>query len=336
MFVFLLQSNNKSPSPIKALEKNPTPESIADPELNDTSSRRPSPSPSAALPIDNESDHEAIPTAEVDQDMEQAAEAGDVTVQAEKVSARSRSASFASFASARSNVTAGTEKENVKENVKVEVQEETDVGNDDEKDLRVPSSQKLTTTQSLSQISLPSSSRIPPPPAAPKSRLVIHKMVLVNFKSYAGRQEIGPFHKSFSAIVGPNGSGKSNTIDAMLFVFGYRASKMRQGKLSELIHNSAGLEDLGFCAVEVWFREIIDLVSGETYSKAVGDICVRGERGFLLIRWLLFILPISLDQMLSKWFQVQNSSSPVQRSEITLRNILLIVKSALLQRSRLC
>lgn len=29
----------------------------------------------------------------------------------------------------------------------------------------------------------------------PQSRLVIHKMALVNFKSYAGRQEIGPFHK---------------------------------------------------------------------------------------------------------------------------------------------
>lgn len=121
-------------------------------------------------------------------------------------------------------------------------------------------------------------------------------------------------------MVGPNGSGKSNTIDALLFVFGYRANKMRQGKLSELIHNSgaapapdetdedgvgmparapamdganegeygsdedsddaytnkkkgkkgkgkksapepaqAGLIDS--CTVEVWFREIIDLVS---------------------------------------------------------------------------
>lgn len=29
----------------------------------------------------------------------------------------------------------------------------------------------------------------------PKPRLVIHKLALVNFKSYAGRQEIGPFHK---------------------------------------------------------------------------------------------------------------------------------------------
>ena len=29
----------------------------------------------------------------------------------------------------------------------------------------------------------------------PKSRLVIYKMVLINFKSYAGRQQIGPSHK---------------------------------------------------------------------------------------------------------------------------------------------
>ena len=66
--------------------------------------------------------------------------------------------------------------------------------------------------------------------------------------------------QSFSSIVGPNGSGKSNTIDALLFVFGYRASKMRQGKLSELIHNSARYPDLDDCSVEVHFREIIDLV----------------------------------------------------------------------------
>jgi structural maintenance of chromosome 4 len=66
--------------------------------------------------------------------------------------------------------------------------------------------------------------------------------------------------QSFSAIVGPNGSGKSNTIDALLFVFGNRASKLRQGKLSELIHNSASYPDLTECSVEVHFREIIDLV----------------------------------------------------------------------------
>ncbi|TPX44267.1 hypothetical protein SeMB42_g04396 [Synchytrium endobioticum] len=90
-------------------------------------------------------------------------------------------------------------------------------------------------------------------------RLVIFKMVLINFKSYAGRIEIGPFHKSFTSIVGPNGSGKSNVIDALLFVFGFKAKKMRQGKLSELIHNSSDFQDLRECGVEVHFQQIKDL-----------------------------------------------------------------------------
>ncbi|EPZ35653.1 RecF/RecN/SMC domain-containing protein, partial [Rozella allomycis CSF55] len=100
-------------------------------------------------------------------------------------------------------------------------------------------------------------------------RLTLSKMVLVNFKSYAGRQTIGPFHKSFSSIVGPNGSGKSNVIDALLFVFGFRAKKMRQGKLSDLIHNSKEYPNLEYCAVEIYFEEIIDLDNGE--YKVVPD-----------------------------------------------------------------
>jgi structural maintenance of chromosome 4 len=155
-----------------------------------------------------------------------------------------------------------------------QTQEDEDV---EEESLLDPVPPPLSYSQSK-----PLSQAAPPPqveePKGPKSRLTIHKMALVNFKSYAGRQEIGPFHKvrlsytqqfrfiyisfyqSFSSIVGPNGSGKSNTIDALLFVFGYRASKMRQGKLSELIHNSARYSDLDECSVEVHFREIIDLV----------------------------------------------------------------------------
>ncbi|KAI3629474.1 hypothetical protein MIR68_012489 [Amoeboaphelidium protococcarum] len=84
-------------------------------------------------------------------------------------------------------------------------------------------------------------------------------MVLENFKSYKGRIEIGPFHKSFTSIVGPNGSGKSNVIDAMLFVFGFKAKKMRQEKLSGLIHSSDATEGvLDYCSVEVHFHEITD------------------------------------------------------------------------------
>lgn len=95
----------------------------------------------------------------------------------------------------------------------------------------------------------------------PKARIVITYLILTNFKSYAGRQEVGPFHASFSSVVGPNGSGKSNVIDSLLFVFGFRASKMRQGKISALIHNSAAFPDLDFCEVAVHFQEVIDQVS---------------------------------------------------------------------------
>lgn len=108
-------------------------------------------------------------------------------------------------------------------------------------------------------------------PLPPVKRLVIHKLVLQDFKSYAGRQEIGPFHKSFSSIVGPNGSGKSNVIDALLFVFGWRANKMRQGRLSELIHNREGLPPPPYCAVEVWFRDIIDYPDTEKYDVVRGS-----------------------------------------------------------------
>ena len=96
----------------------------------------------------------------------------------------------------------------------------------------------------------------------PKPRTVIRNLVLNNFKSYAGRQEVGPFHASFSSVVGPNGSGKSNVIDSLLFVFGFRASKMRQGKISALIHNSAAFPDLDHCEVEVHFQEVMDLPGG--------------------------------------------------------------------------
>lgn len=106
--------------------------------------------------------------------------------------------------------------------------------------------------------SMPKVDEIP----GPKQRTVITYLILTNFKSYAGKQEVGPFHASFSSVVGPNGSGKSNVIDSLLFVFGFRASKMRQGKLSALIHNSAQYPDLDFCEVEVHFQEVMDLPAG--------------------------------------------------------------------------
>lgn len=64
--------------------------------------------------------------------------------------------------------------------------------------------------------------------------------------------------QSLSCIVGPNGSGKSNVIDSMLFVFGYRANKIRSKKISVLIHNSEKHQNLNSCTVGVHFQKIID------------------------------------------------------------------------------
>lgn len=43
-------------------------------------------------------------------------------------------------------------------------------------------------------------------PARPAAMGRIDRLELENFKSYAGKQVIGPF-QPFTAIIGPNGSG---------------------------------------------------------------------------------------------------------------------------------
>ncbi|CAG0879730.1 unnamed protein product [Darwinula stevensoni] len=106
----------------------------------------------------------------------------------------------------------------------------------------------------------------PPPPALTMEntgpRLVISQIAIEDFKSYAGVQILGPFNKSFSSIIGPNGSGKSNVIDSMLFVFGYRAQKIRSKKISVLIHNSKEHPNIDKCRVSVHFKKIIDKPDG--------------------------------------------------------------------------
>ncbi|XP_027044472.1 structural maintenance of chromosomes protein 4-like [Pocillopora damicornis] len=102
------------------------------------------------------------------------------------------------------------------------------------------------------------------------ARLMITKIVNENFKSYAGTQELGPFHKNFSSIVGPNGSGKSNVIDAMLFVFGYRSKMIRTKKVSQLIHNSENHQNVQSCTVAVHFQKIIDM-PGDDYEVIEGS-----------------------------------------------------------------
>jgi structural maintenance of chromosome 4 len=60
-------------------------------------------------------------------------------------------------------------------------------------------------------------------------------------------------------------TGKSNVIDAMLFVFGKRAKKLRLNKVSELIHSSDAVKQNPpqYARVSVYFQEIIDTGDGD-------------------------------------------------------------------------
>ncbi|GJQ67663.1 putative structural maintenance of chromosomes protein [Trypoxylus dichotomus] len=100
-------------------------------------------------------------------------------------------------------------------------------------------------------------------------RLIITQIVNEWFKSYAGGQKVGPFHKRFNAIIGPNGSGKSNVIDSMLFVFGYRATKIRCKKVSTLLHNTDKYKNVQSATVSIYFAQITDM-EGDEY-KIVPD-----------------------------------------------------------------
>ncbi|KAL6067100.1 Structural maintenance of chromosomes protein 4 [Balamuthia mandrillaris] len=123
-----------------------------------------------------------------------------------------------------------------------------------------PTKANRTTTNKTNKNKLPPSllnlDLGPPRPAG--ARLIIHKLELENFKSYAGVRVVGPFHKCFTSVVGPNGSGKSNVIDALLFVFGKRAKQLRQAKVSDLIHCSEQYPNLQTARVSVHFCDIVD------------------------------------------------------------------------------
>lgn len=80
--------------------------------------------------------------------------------------------------------------------------------------------------------------------------------------------------QSFSAVVGPNGSGKSNVIDSLLFVFGFRASKLRQSKVASLIHTSDAHPNLTYCSVQVHFQAVVDYPTRESEVVPQSELVV--------------------------------------------------------------
>ena len=109
------------------------------------------------------------------------------------------------------------------------------------------------------------------------TRIIIDKIILENFKSYAGKKIIGPLHYRFNSVVGPNGSGKSNLMESLLFVFGKRAKRMRLNKLSELIHNSSSIKELRNAKVSIYFREIKEDDNNNFHYIEGGDFVMTRE-----------------------------------------------------------
>ncbi|CAI5700723.1 unnamed protein product [Peronospora effusa] len=86
--------------------------------------------------------------------------------------------------------------------------------------------------------------------------------------------------------VGPNGSGKSIVIDALLFVFGKKAFKLRLQRVSELVHCSADFSDLDMATVLVFFQETIDTDEGDADAVTDNEVnyIVVPSSGFKLLQ----------------------------------------------------
>ena len=107
--------------------------------------------------------------------------------------------------------------------------------------------------------------------------LKLHKLILENFKSFQGRNEIGYF-QDFSVVLGPNGSGKSNIIDALSFVFGLNAQQMRTRNLKELIYHpssSSSSNKAQNCSVEIIFKKNLKNISQKLKTQALDEISFR-------------------------------------------------------------
>lgn len=117
------------------------------------------------------------------------------------------------------------------------------------------------------QISIPEFHVYKPPNAAESpTRLCIKAIVTENFKSFYGKKILGPFDQKFTAIVGPNGCGKSNTLDSLLFVFGFSSRRLRTKKIQDLIHSSSEHADCGSAKVTVHFVMIKRPLNGTLFD----------------------------------------------------------------------
>ena len=97
----------------------------------------------------------------------------------------------------------------------------------------------------------------------------LEKLILENFKSYAGKQVIGPFD-NFSCVIGPNGAGKSNLMDAISFVLGIQSRFLRSTSLKDLIFRSVDdPQQARTASVKLFYRVSVNEISGIREGETV-------------------------------------------------------------------
>ncbi|XP_035875637.1 structural maintenance of chromosomes protein 1B [Phyllostomus discolor] len=96
-------------------------------------------------------------------------------------------------------------------------------------------------------------------------------LLVENFKSWRGRQVIGPF-KRFTCIIGPNGSGKSNVMDALSFVMAEKIANLRVKHIQELIHGAhVGKPVAASASVKIVYVE--DSGEEKTFARIIRGGC---------------------------------------------------------------
>ncbi|XP_040894537.1 structural maintenance of chromosomes protein 1B [Toxotes jaculatrix] len=99
-----------------------------------------------------------------------------------------------------------------------------------------------------------------------------------NFKSWRGKQVIGPFMR-FNCIIGTNGSGKSNVMDALSFAMGERAASLRVKHLRDLVHGAhigRPVSDTARVAIRYCDDNDQETVFCRTITGDSSEYCING------------------------------------------------------------
>ncbi len=104
-------------------------------------------------------------------------------------------------------------------------------------------------------------------------KAAIDSIQMINFKSF--RRALIPLPPGLIAITGPNGSGKSNILDAIAFVMGWRAKRLRAPKIEHLVRKGS---QSGYVALTINNSSEKLKISREVRSNGESVYRINGKR----------------------------------------------------------